>query len=175
MPGSTIGLDLPYGMAGTVSYSGPDSPVIEAKTVKSTSASIPFGAVVIQNTDNTVNLSDANTTAANFAGIAAVEVKQQIVYPTVGTNVAGQYAPLQKCDVIKKGIVSVACKRGTPTAGGAVYVRTVLNGSFPAALIGDLEASSDSTNSVLLTNCCWHSNRIDSNQIAQLKIKTINN
>lgn len=173
MPGSTVGLSLNYGFAGNISRT-PDS-LIENHPVKSDSANIPFGAPVIQNGDNSVSFGGATLTATNFGGVAAAEAKQLSTYPTSSANTGNNYLPLQPCDIVKRGIVNVKVGRGTPTAGGSVYVRTALNGSFPASLIGDFEAASDGGNSVLLTNACWHTGKVDANGIAELKLKYSNN
>ena len=174
MPGSTVGLSLNYGFAGNVSRSGM-VPEIEVHPVKSTSAAIPFGSAVILNTDNTVSLADATLTNSNFGGIAVAEVKQLTTYPTSTGSTAGQYNASQPADILKRGIACVKVGRGTPAAGGAVYIRTVLNGSYPNSLIGDFEAASDSTNSVQVTNLVWATGKVDANGIAELKLKSQNN
>lgn len=175
MSGSVVGKVLPFGYPGTVSRT-PDC-VIESKPVKYNSANIEFGKPVVLNADNTFSSPTSESlTATNFAGVAVAEVKQQLSY-SVGQDVnqAGYYAAEQPCDVIQRGIVAVKVAYGTPTAGGAVYVRTVLNGSFPNEVVGDFRTAPDSTNTVQLTNCSWNSNMIDSNGVAELKIKYINN
>lgn len=173
MPGSVVGLSLNYGFAGNVSRQSYAE--IENRPVKSDSADIPFGAGVILNTDNTYTLAGATTTAANFAGVAVAEIKQLTTYPTSSADTGGVYKANQPCDVLRRGIVNVKVGRGTPTAGGDVYLRTVANGAFPDSEVGDFEAASDSTNSVKLTNCSWNTGKVDANGIAELKIKTVNN
>lgn len=178
MPGTSYGTSLPYGFEGQLSYS-PDN-ITVTKPVKIGTPNIPYGLAVIQNADNTVMLADSTITAANFAGIATSEVKQNLAYPasasngvTVG-NTSGSYAPLTPADITERGIVSVKCRNGTPTAGGAVFVRKVLNGAIPAGILGGLEAVADSTNTVQLTNCSWYSGKVDSNGMTQLRIKSLN-
>lgn len=173
MTGSAIGTSLNYGYAGTVSRSK-DS-VIESRPVKSDSADIPYGHPVIQNTDDTYSKADATLTAANFGGIAVATVKQMRTYPNTTDNTPNVYKPLDPCDVIKEGVVCVKMAQGNPTTGGAVYVRTALNGAFPAEVIGDLRAAADAGNTVQLTNASWYSNRKDVNGIAELKLKYPNN
>lgn len=171
MPGSVIGTSLNFGFAGNVART-PDC-VIAAKPVKSNSNAILFGAPVVLNTDNTYSAPTSVTvTAANFAGVAVAQVKQNLAY---NQDVSGSFTAGQACDVLQRGIVCVKVQRGTVTAGGAVYVRTALNTSFPAAVVGGFEAASDGSNSVLLTNCVWNTNVADANGIAELKIRNINN
>jgi hypothetical protein len=173
MPGSTIGLSLPYGFAGNVSHES--SPKIENRVVKSNSAAIPFGAPVILNTDNTVSLADATVTADNFGGIAVAEVKQLTTYPNSTGTTNGAYQPGQPCDFVKEGIVNVKAGRGTLTAGGKVYVRTALSTAYPSSLIGDLEGDSDPGKNVVIPSLSWHTGKKDSNGITTLKLKYPNN
>lgn len=175
MSGSTIGTRFNFGYPGTVSRT-PDC-VIESKPVAASSGNIVFGKPVALNADNTFSAPTSVTiTAANFAGIAVAEVKQQLSY-SVGQDQdqAGYYAAEQPADVIQRGIVSVYVANGVPTSGGAVYVRTALNGAFPGEVIGDFRTSADGGNTVQLTNCSWNTNVKDANGVAELKIKTINN
>ena len=63
-------------------------------------------------------------TAALFGGIALREVKSYVNYLGSG-NTAPQnayYSPGYPCDVMKRGVISVLCRVGIPTAGGAVFV-----------------------------------------------------
>lgn len=175
MSGAVIGKTFGYGYPGSVSRT-PDC-VIESKPVAANSANIAFGKPVVLNTDNTFSApTSVALTAANFAGVAVAEVKQQLTY-SVGQDVTqgGYYAAEQPADVIQRGIVSVYVAYGTPTAGGAVYVRTVLNGTFPDEVVGDFRTAADGGNTVQLTNCSWNTNLIDAQGVAELKIKTINN
>jgi hypothetical protein len=174
MPGSTIGTSLNYGFAGNLAYS-PDN-ITVAKPVKTGTANIPFGFAVQLNTDNTVQLAGAATTAATFAGIATGEVKQSFTYPTnpsggttIGNN-AGAYLPLQPADITQRGIVAVKCNVGTPTAGGAVFVRIAANGAIPAGVVGGFEAAADGANTIAVTNCKWFSGKSDANGITTLRI-----
>lgn len=169
MSGSTIGTSFNYGFIGNVSTNHPC--VIEEKPVVAGGSTIPFGRAVGLNTDNTVFLADANLTASNFAGVAVAEVKQITTY-SVGQDTAqsGGYLADQPCDVLQQGIVAVNC-HGTPTAGGAVYVR---KNDGSGQLAGEFRTTADGGNTVQLTNCAWASNQKDANGVALLKIKTIN-
>jgi hypothetical protein len=180
MPGQVIGLQMGYGFAGNVSRQ-PDC-IIEAMAVKSNSNNIPFGALVIDNGDDTVSsVGSTGITVGNstILGIAAAEVKSARVYSTTYPNTTPDvqyYAPGERCDVIKRGDVTVKCVNGTPARGGQVHVRTALNASFPAEQIGDLRTSSDSTNTFAIptSHMTWKTARKDANNISELSIKTIN-
>jgi hypothetical protein len=172
MPGVAIGLQMNFGYAGTVSRT-PDA-IITNKKVKTGTDDIPFGAAVMLNNDNTVQLADSGFTADNFAGVAVAEVKQQTVYP-LNEEEGGIYKPDQPCDYVQRGIVAVKVNRGTPTSGGAVYVRKALNQSLPGLPVGGFEAQADGGNTVEVTNATWHTGAVDANGIAELKLKTINN
>lgn len=175
MSGSAIGTSLGFGYAGGVART-PDC-VIENKALKSDSEDVPFGTPVVLNSDNTFSSPKSVVlTAANFAGVAVAEVKQLTSYQ-VGqdSDQSGFYAPDQPTDVIQRGIVTVLVVHGTPTAGGAVYVRTAEDTDFPDEEVGDFRADADGLNTVQLTNCSWNTGLVDANGIAELKIKSINN
>jgi hypothetical protein len=165
-----------FGFAGNQSHSGMGA-IIEPHPVNASSAAIPFGAAVILNADNSVSLADATLTAANFAGISFAEVHQRSDYPVTTAGLGGSYAPKQTADVAKFGIfcVNLGLRATTPTAGGPVYIRTVLNGTYATALIGDFEAASDTTNSILLTNATWYNGKVDGNNVALIKLRLVNN
>jgi len=176
MPGSAVGIELNLGYAGTVSRSV--DTIITPRVVKSvvtdgaeTKASILFGEPVILNTDNTYSRFGEDGTAAAFAGIAVREVKQATDYYAA----SGSYLPGELMDVLERGSMTVKCNIGTPTAGGKVYIRTVVNASVPLGVIGQFEAAADSTNTVEITNLRWKTGKIDSNKIAEVTILTRSN
>lgn len=70
--------------------------------------------------------------------------------------------------LVRSGYVMVNCKVGNPIKGGKVYVRVVASGG---KALGDIEASSDSTNSVELPNAEWATSGKDADGIAELFIK----
>ena len=87
---------------------------------------------------------------------------------------AGIYNPGEAAPVMKRGCVNVACQRGTPKTGGAVYLRIAANESYPNAVVGGFEAEADENNTVKLGNCQWRG-EADANGIAELRILTIIN
>lgn len=172
MPGTAIGKSLNLGYAGKVSRN--PGVKINSRMVKSilngslveTMASIPFGATVVTNVDNTYSLFGATgtgvsaATAANFGGIAVSEVKQQMSYG-YGVNVgSGQFEPNTPCDVLQVGTATVFCTEGTPTANGLVYIVTVAGTTSP---VGSLVATSTPAGgtAVQLANARWVSGKID--------------
>jgi hypothetical protein len=73
--------------------------------------------------------------------------------------------------MLERGGVTVNVRVGTPTIGGAVYIRTVANASFPDGVVGGFEAAADGSNTVLLTNAKWATLK-DANGVAELSILT---
>jgi hypothetical protein len=164
MPGTAIGKALNYGYPGTVSRSV--DAIISNRPLRVTdTASANFGDPVVLNTDNTYSFFGSTGTAAAFAGVAVREVKQSTSYLN---SAQGTYSPGQPTDVIERGAVIVACNVGTPTAGGAVYIRIVLNGAIPLGLVGGFETAADGTNTILLTNAKWTTGKIDANKSAEI-------
>jgi hypothetical protein len=166
MPGQVIGTSFNNGYVGQISRMG-DS-VVRSRAVKSDSANINFGDPFVVNSDGTVSKFGASNTAAQFAGIAARRVKSATVYPNQSL---AYYAANELLDGVERGGVCVVCNVGTPTVGGAVYLRIALNGSIPDGVVGGFEAAADSTNTIQLTNVKWGTTK-DSNGVAELIILT---
>lgn len=113
----------------------------------------------------------AQNVFSQFAGVAIREVQQATSYfPGTG----GTYQPGMPCDVIERGTVTVACNYGTPTAGGPVYCRTVLNtANVPNGVVGGFEAAPDPTttsNSFLVTNAQWTTGTVGVNGNAEITL-----
>lgn len=178
MPGGVIGTSLNLGYLGGVSRNS-GAVDIYARQVKSilsgtteTQEVLKFGDPVVLNTDNTVSLwgetgtGVSDPTAANFAGIAVREVKQATDYYTAN----GEYVPGEMADVCRLGNVTVKCNVGTPTAGGAVYIRKKANDAIPAGLVGGYEADADGTNSILIPNLKWRTGLMDANRTTEVTV-----
>jgi hypothetical protein len=176
MSGKAIGIAMNLGYPGTVSRNGLAE--IFNRLVKSivtngseTLSSIEFGAPVVLNADNSYSRwGDTGTgvstaTAANFGGIAVRNVKQAITYDTG----ASAFKPGEHADVINMGPVVVKVGTGTPTAGGAVYIRTVASGTKK---VGDFECAAVADENVEITNLDWTTGNVDSNGMAEVTIKT---
>ena len=165
MPGSTIGIKLNNGYAGTVSRTA--DCVIQNRIAKG--ADIAFGQAVILNNDNTFSLVGSETSAAQIAGIAVREVIQANVFnPQSNPN----YVAEMPCDVLVRGQCTVTCKRGTPKAGDPVYVRIKLNNNYKDSFVGDFEAANDAGNSIQVPNIEWTTGILDANKVAEVTVKT---
>lgn len=150
MAGTVIGKSLNLGYAGKITRNGLKE--VGARFVKSildgngaeTLSAIPFGSPVVLNTDNTYSLFGqsgsgvASPAVATFGGFAVAEVKPVYTYLTTS---AGEYSPLQSCDVLQKGSIMVTVKDTTanaPVAGGQVYIVTA--GGTSGLAVGSLYA-----------------------------------
>lgn len=184
MPGKAIGIQMNVGFPGTFARNA--DCIIASRMVKNvTGDSGPsFGDPCVLNTDNTYqSVADfiaagrtaGSFTAALFAGVAAREVKTYQSYSANMPQIGG-YAINQLADVIERGTVAVVCNVGSPTAGGAVYVRITANSGVAGSVVGGFEfrADDDSGKCILLTNCKWATGLIDSNKVAELAILTRN-
>lgn len=106
--------------------------------------------------------------ATAFAGILVREV------PSISGNANQGLTdnapnPLQIAGMAVRGYVNVKCTVGTPARGGIVYVRVV---DADPKFIGDLEASSDGSNSVALSNtqASWAVDGKDADNNTEIRI-----
>lgn len=166
MPGRVIGIELPLGYPGTIART-PDA-IIMNRLVKAESANIGYGKPVILNGDNTYSAFGADNTADQFGGVAIREVKMATNYYDQNDV---EYLPGQQCDVLERGSIVVKCLKGTPTAGGKVYIRIAENATYPGSKVGDFEAEADGSNTVELTGVVWATGRIDAEKCCELLIK----
>lgn len=166
MPGKAIGISFNHGYPGSISRLGDE--VTRTHPKAAASADIYFGDPVTINTDGTVTKLGAGATSAAFAGIAIRRIKGATQY--LSQNRA-YYTDQEPVDVIERGAVAVNVYVGTPTIGGAVYLRITANESIPAGVVGGFEAAADSTNTVQITNVKWGTLK-DANGVAELVILT---
>jgi len=164
MPGTVIGKVMNLGYYGKISRDA-DAIVDQRVLNKSLGSNVAFGTAMLLNSDNTV-APFVGATSTVFAGIAVAEVKQATDYSTQTSS----YAPGAACDFLTRGAIIVKCVKGTPTAGGVVYVRKTLNATYPNALVGDFEAEADSTNTVALTNVTFTTGIRDANNAVEVTI-----
>lgn len=164
MPGTVIGTSMNAGWAGTQSRSA--DAIIQARVADGT---IKFGHAVKLTSANKWKEVGSGDQGTAVAGVAVREVVQANTYDPQSNP---DYVNGQLCDVMVRGNCTVKCQRGTPTAGAAVYVRITENASYPDAVVGGFEASSDSTNSVQVTNIEWTTGIVDANGMAEITIKT---
>jgi hypothetical protein len=169
MTGKAIGLSLGFGFKGNFSRTPDD--ITPTKNVKATSANIPFGMPVVQNTDNTISSpSSVVLTTSNFGGFVLSIVKQMLTYPSTTDDTSGYYAPNDPASVLKRGCMVTELVHGTPTAGGQVYVRTVLNGAFPDEIVGDVRADADSSNTIAVPSCIFETGKLDANNMVEIRL-----
>ncbi len=159
-----IGETMTAGFAG--SYARQPDMIVNTRPAGG-SAAIPFGAPLVYSGTDVVQMG-SGATAAQFVGVAGREIKSSLTYLEQSP---GQYNPGDPVSVFQRGSIQVYCQRGTPTLGGAVYVRITANGSYETAVVGGFEAEADSSNTVQLTNCQW-GGPADANGIAELVILT---
>lgn len=153
-------------------------------------AGIPAGTYIVSVnfSAGTLTISKAATASATvtlyfvkFGGIAVREVKTMTAYtPTAGGTISGNsignYLPGQYVGLLVRGSITIKCTVGTPVAEGPAYLRTILNGSIAAGLVGDLEANADGVNNILLgsvpgiSDARFKTGVIDSNYLTELTI-----
>ena len=192
MPGAVVGTSMNLGFPGTYSRNG--DCIITPRQVKSTDSAGPkFGAAVVLIQDSTNGKwSDAAVAMAGgvtptmtqgtngcFAGFAVREVKTLLSYNTTQpiTPLIQGYAPGDIADVIERGSVTVVVKDPQSAgykAGQSVYLRTVVNGAFPSAAVGDLETAADAGKTVQLTNVYMQSGLVDANSVVEVTIQSRN-
>lgn len=161
-----IGTDMPHGQAGSYAR----QPDMIVNTRPAGEGVIPFGAALTY--DSNKRAVVFGTQSDNkFIGVAAREIKPALDYLNQSI---GQYSYGDPVPVFMRGAVNVKCQRSTPSLGGAVYVRTAVNESYPGCVVGGFEAESDSGKTVMLGNCQWGGGA-DADGIAELKILTMAN
>lgn len=165
MPGSVIGIKLNNGWEGTVSRTA--DTIIQNRIAKTT---MPFGVAVKLNDDNTYSIVATGDTADKVAGITVREVVQANTFDPQSNP---DYVANAPCDVLTRGNCVVKCRRGTPKAGGAVYVRITDNSSvYAGTIVGGFEADADSDKTIQVTNIEWTTGVMDANGIAEVTVKT---
>ena len=165
MPGTAIGISLTYGYEGTISRTA-DS-IVQNRIANNT---IAFGTAVKVTNQNQWAPVATGDAAAVVAGIAVREVVQA---NTFNPQSNPDYVANVPCDVLVRGNCTVKCRRGTPVAGTAVYVRITDNSStYPGTIVGGFEAEADGANTIQVPNIEWTTGEMDSNNITEVTIKT---
>jgi len=108
---------------------------------------------------------EAADTAADFAGILSR------LAPSIGGAIDGVFGPgTPNPDatqgIIVKGYCNVRCAIGTPVRGAPVYMRVVPD---TGKLVGDLEATADGVNNVLLPGVTWAVDGADADKTAEIR------
>lgn len=169
-----IGQTMPHGFAGC--YARQPDMIVNTRPAGG-EANIPFGTPLKYDASkNVIPFSGTGTTAAQFVGVAAAEIKSALTYLDPAS---GEFAPGEPVGVFQRGSINVKCYGTTaPALGGAVYV--LLNETETAGLadvpVGSFTAMADGTtaaNTVQLTNCQW-GGPADADGVAELVILTRN-
>jgi hypothetical protein len=180
MPATVIPVKGLYlGFIGNISNEGYS--LRTARQVNPTDTNyIAFGETFVLNSNNTYSsvktfvAASGTVTEALPMGIACSNVNINPAYSITGSldvvTPGGVYLPAAMMDGLVQGTINVTCNNGTPTAGGAVYIRVALNGAIPAGVIGGLEAQADGSNTVLLTNFKWKTGYLETDTTAQVTI-----
>jgi hypothetical protein len=165
-------------MAGTaILYSAPSgvpgdlndilNTVVESWVLDPDLTPTDFG-VPVKVVDGKIAKIESGDTAADFYGILSRSVPTMAPDLNVNLNTSTPNANTVSGVVVGgPGYVLVKCTVGTPAKGGAVYMRVT------AALgkaVGDLEATPDGGNSVLLTNVIWAVAGKDSNNVSAVRV-----
>ena len=96
--------------------------------------------------------------------MAGKEIKSALTYLDQSV---GAYAQGEPVSVFMRGSINVKCQRSTPSLGGAVYVRTAVNDSYPDCVVGGFEAEADSGKTQMLGDVQW-GGPADANGIAEI-------
>ncbi len=161
---------MPHGFAGC--YARQPDMIVNTRPAGGT-APIVFGTPLKYGENgDVVPMAGEGTTAANFCGVAAAEIKSALTYLDQGN---GQFAPGEPVGVFMRGSINVKCYKGAPKLGGDVYVRIINTPAYAeTTVVGGFEAEADSTTSgnvVKLTGCQW-GGPADANGVAELVILT---
>ena len=122
---------------------------------------IPFGAPVFLGENGGVVLSDEDTAATSFVGIAVRSASK--VPDTYGSNVAS-YEPDSLVDVLVRGSICVKLSNQACELGGAVYYD-------PANRAFDTETDEDF---ITLPNVAWRTAADIGDGLAEIVVKTRN-
>lgn len=157
----------PASIAGSISR--PDETNVEPAMLVAVASVFAqaFGIPMVYVAGGVSQYATGNT-AAQFAGILVREVPSISGNAAQGLNDTIPY-PAQVQGLAVRGYVGVKCTVGTPARGGIVYVRVIADtGKF----IGDLEASSDGSNSVALslTQASWAVDGKDADNNTEIRI-----
>ena len=155
-----IGADMPHGFAGA--YARQPDMIVNTRPA---GGEIPFGLALTYDENKDVVVFGSATTNT-FVGVAGKEIKSALTY--LDQNV-GKYAKDEPVSVFMRGSINVECQRSTPRLGGAVYVRTATNDSYPGCVVGGFEAEEASGKTQMLGDVQW-GGPADANGIAELVI-----
>lgn len=153
-----FGKEMPHGFAG--SYARQPDMIVNTRPA---GGAIPFGLALTYDDDKNVVVF-GNATTNTFLGVAGKEIKSALTYLDQSV---GAYAQGEPVSVFMRGSINVKCQRSTPSLGGAVYVRTAVNDSYPDCVVGGFEAEADSGKTQMLGDVQW-GGPADTNGIAEI-------
>lgn len=156
----TIGQTMDHGFAG--SYARQPDMIVNTRPA---GGNIVFGQALTYDQDKNVVVFGTQE-SNSFIGVAGREVKSALTYLEQSS---GTYAPGEPVSVFMRGSIQVKCQRSAPSLGGAVYVRTAENESYPGCVVGGFEAQEDSGKTQMLGDCQW-GGPADANGVAELVI-----
>lgn len=159
--------NAPAGVPGSISR--PDESNAEpAKLIAVSSTYAQAFGIPMKYASGGISQIEAGDAATVFAGVLVRSV------PSISGSLAQGFTdnipyPSQIQDLLVRGYIMVKCPVGTPARGGIVYMRVEAD---TGKLVGDFEASSDTTKSVALTatQAVWASDGKDADNNAELRI-----
>lgn len=154
----------PSGVPGDITR--PDDTVVEPGLLNADESPTEFGAPVKIVSGKFEKIASADDETV-FAGILS-RVAPSIAGDTAQSYASGTPNTNSVQGIVVSGYVNVLCPVGNPARGGIVYMRVTAD---TGKLVGDLEATSDTTLSVALVGVTWASDGKDSGNIAEIRIK----
>ena len=165
-------------MAGTaILYSAPSgvpgdlndilNTVVESWILDPDLTPTDFG-VPVKVVDGKIAKIETGDAATDFYGILSRSVPTMAPDLNVNLNTSTPNANTVSGVVVGgPGYVLVKCTVGTPTKGGAVYMRVT---AATGKAVGDLEATADGSDNVLLTRAVWAVAGKDSNNVSAIRV-----
>ena len=141
----------PAGNAGAITRV--DDTTVEPGLFAAAAYPTAFGQPVKVDGNGKFVLMGAGSVVADFYGIVAREVPSISGTPSAQGFADGIPNPTSFHGIVTRGFMNVVCGQGTPTRGGAVYVRIVDGGAGKP--VGQFEAVADGVNSVLIPGVSW--------------------
>ena len=153
----------PSGVAGDITRQLDTT--VESGLLNAAKAPAAFGAPVkiVSGKFEAIESGDA---AADFAGIIS-RVAPSIAGDTAQTFASGTPNADSVQGIVVSGYINVVCTVGTPARGGQVFMRVAAD---TGKAVGDLEASADGSDSVLLPGVTWAVDGKDASNVAEIRI-----
>jgi len=162
MAGQAYTYNLPTGIAGAVSQSAPDA-TIEARIIDSGTPPTVFGNPVKIVSGKVQPVASGDAATVIYGALVRV-LPGAATTDALGTDTVPSSGG---CSVLKRGYITVKVNNGTASLNSTVYVR-VANASG-AKVIGGIEATSDSTNTVTWAGA-YFTGPVDANGIAEIAV-----